>query len=146
MKLLIPWMAALAFSAILPKSARADDPNDILIVVNAASGGGSMTVSDVRDLFLKKRTSWANGVKAVPVNAVEGSALRAAFRSKVLGMTASEERAYWQERKIKAGESVPPEFGDTLRAVFKMRGAIGYIFRSQFREGTAKILLVVPAR
>lgn len=134
-------LAAFAASAV----AAAESPNDILIVANTASGGGSLSVTDVRDMFLKKRSSWGNGVKVAPLNAVEGSALRTAFRAKVLGMTAGEERAYWQERKIKAGEAVPPEFGDTLRAVFKLKGAIGYVLRSQFKAGTAKVLLVIPA-
>ena len=145
MRLAIPIIGILALSVLQGPLARAESPNDILIVANTASGGGSMSVSDVRDLFLKKRSSWGNGVKVAPLNAVEGSALRAVFRSKVLGMTGAEEQAYWQERKIKAGESVPPEFGDTLRAVFKLRGAIGYVLRSQFRAGTAKVLLVIPA-
>jgi ABC-type phosphate transport system substrate-binding protein len=145
MKLALPVIVVLAAWVMSSSPARANSPNDILIVANNAAGGGSLSISDVRDMFLKKRASWSNGAKIMPVNAPEGSSLRTAFRSKVLGMTSAAEQAYWQERKIKAGESVPPEFGDTLRAVFKMKGAIGYVLRSQFKEGTAKVLLVIPA-
>lgn len=145
MRIAISIIVGLAAVALYAARAVAESPNDILIVANTASGGGSLSVSDVKDMFLKKRSSWGNGVKVAPLNAVEGSALRRAFRTRVLGMTEADERAYWQERKIKAGESVPPEFGDTLRAVFKLRGAIGYVLRSQFKAGTAKVLLVVPA-
>jgi hypothetical protein len=91
-------------------------------------------------------TCWSSGAKVVPLNVTNGSGLRDDFRARVLGMTSAQEQSYWQERKIKAGESTPSEFGDTLRAVFKLRGAIGYVYRSQFKEGTAKVLLVIPAR
>jgi ABC-type phosphate transport system substrate-binding protein len=123
----------------------AESPKDILIVANSAAGVNKVSLADVRDMFLKKRTSWPGGAKVVPVNINDGNGLRNDFRAKVLGMTSAQEKAYWQERKIKAGESTPSEFGDTLRAVFKLRGAIGYVYRSQFKEGTAKVLLVIPA-
>jgi ABC-type phosphate transport system substrate-binding protein len=136
---------AVALWLALPAAALADNPKDILIVANTAAGAGKVSLAEIRDMFLKKRTTWPGGAKIVPVNVNDGSGLRSDFRSKVLGMTAAEERSYWQERKIKAGESTPSEFGDTLRAVFKLRGAIGYVYRSQFKEGTAKVLLVIPA-
>ena len=155
MKFATPLAAALVVGLMLPSMALAQkstpsmplaqNPWDILIVANAAAGATKLSLADVRDMFLKKRTSWPGGTKVVPVNVTDGSGLRNDFRAKVLGMTSAQEKAYWQERKIKAGESTPSEFGDTLRAVFKLRGAIGYVYRSQFKEGTAKVLLVIPA-
>jgi len=145
MRFATPLAAALVLWLALPAAALAENPNDILIVANAAAGADRLSLAEVRDMFLKKRTSWPAGAKVVPVNVTDGSGLRKDFRAKVLGMTSEQEKSYWQERKIKAGESTPSEFGDTLRAVFKLRGAIGYVYRSQFKEGTAKVLLVIPA-
>jgi ABC-type phosphate transport system substrate-binding protein len=145
MKFATPFAAALVIGLALPSLARAENPKDILIVANAAAGVTELSLADVRDMFLKKRTSWPGGTKVVPVNVTDGSGLRNDFRAKVLSMTSAQEQSYWQERKIKAGESTPSVFGDTLRAVFKLRGAIGYVYRSQFKEGTAKVLLVIPA-
>jgi len=144
MRFATPIAAVLALCIAAPAVVHAESPKDILIIANPAAGASKVTVADVRDMFLKKRTSWPGGAKVVPVNVTE-SGLRNDFRAKVLKMSAAEERSYWQERKIKAGESTPSEFGDTLRAVFKMRGAISYVYRSQFKEGTAKVLLVIPA-
>jgi ABC-type phosphate transport system substrate-binding protein len=145
MKLAATLAAALVVGLLLPTLARAESPKDILIVANAAAGVDKLSLADVRDMFLKKRASWPSGAKVVPVNVTDGSGLRNDFRAKVLGMSQSQEQSYWQERKIKAGESTPSEFGDSLRAVFKLRGAIGYVYRSQFKAGTAKVLLVIPA-
>jgi hypothetical protein len=145
MKLARTFAAALVLGLALPSLARAENPKDILIVANAAAGVSKLSLADVRDMFLKKRTSWPSGTKVVPLNVTDGSDLRNDFRARVLGMSGAQEQSYWQERKIKAGESTPSEFGDTLRAVFKLRGAIGYVYRSQFKEGTAKVLLVIPA-
>lgn len=145
MRIATTLAAALVIALALPSLASAESQSDILIVANPSADAGRLSLADVRDMFLKKRTSWPSGAKVVPLNVTDGSRLRNDFRNKVLGMTSEEEKSYWQERKIKAGESTPSEFGDTLRAVFKMRGAIGYVYRSQFKEGTAKVLLVIPA-
>jgi hypothetical protein len=60
-------------------------------------------------------------------------------------MSVSEERSYWQNSKIKRGVSEPRAFGNVLKAVFKLRGAVSYVYRSQYKAGAAKIVLVIPA-
>jgi hypothetical protein len=138
--------SAVSLLVILaPGKARAEGPNDILIVANSSVPQGSASLADVRDIFLKRRVTWPSGDKATPVHAVEGP-LREAFCRLVLGMSPAEEKTYWQERQIKYGVAAPPEFGNTLKAVFKLRGAVSYLYRSQFRAGTATVLLVVPAK
>ncbi len=138
-------VTVLAFVLAVAPVARAESPRDILVVVNRASTVDSVTIDELRDVFLKKRASWRSGGKTTPVNASEGSSLREDFRKRVLNMSSSAEKSYWQKRKIKAGESRPAEFENTLRAVFKLRGAVSYVYRSQFKEGTARVVLVLPA-
>ena len=59
-------------------------------------------------------------------------------------MTPAEEQSYWQEQKIRKGLTPPAEFASTLKAVFSVKGAVSYVFRKQFKEGVAKVLLIIP--
>ncbi len=126
-------------------SARADKPNDILVVVNLSVKIKELTVEDARDYFLKKKYSWPGGKKAIAVNAKANKLLRTDFREKVLNMTTGDEIRYWQQRQIKFAETHPPEFSNTLKAVFKLKGAISYVYRSDYKEKVSKIVLVIPA-
>ena len=144
-----PETAVLAtiLSAIVlcPIQARAQNPTDILIIVNKSSKIKQISMDELRDIFLLKRNSWKNGGKVIPIHNREGSESRAAFRKRILNMSSSQEKTYWQERKIKAGVTAPVDFGNTQKAVFKLKGAVSYVYRSQFKEGATKIIMVVPA-
>ena len=129
----------------LPSQASADDPNDIIVIANSSVKANSITKDELRDIFLKKRTSWSNSGNVKPINASDGSPLRARFCEAVLQMTPEEEKRYFQEEKIKNGVTEPNSFSNTQKAVFKLRGSISYVFRSEFKEGVAKKLLVIPA-
>lgn len=146
MRQLTMAIAVLSLLLAAPFSVSAENPQDILIIVNKSSSVKSASVDELRDVFLKKRSSWSGGDKVIPVHASEGSTLREDFRRRVLNMSSGDEKNYWQEKKIKSGDSKPAEFGDTQRAVFKLRGAVSYVYRSQFKEGSANVVLVVPAR
>lgn len=125
-------------------TARAESPNDILVIASPAIKVKSITVEDLRDMFLKKRTNWSSGEKVVPLNVADNAKLREEFRNAVLEMSPSEEQSYWQIRKIKEGDSDPPALGNVLKAVFKLRGAVSYIYRSQYKAGVTNVLLVLP--
>jgi len=131
---------------LLPGSAIADNPNDILVIANTNIEDKSLSIYELKDFFLKRRTNWESGDKAIPLNAPEGSELREDFRSRVLNLSASEEQSYWQERIVKSGVSGPAEFSNPLKAVFRLKGSLGYVYRSQYREGVVKVLLVIPVK
>ncbi len=145
MKQILLLAVLVAVFLILPNGARAENPNDILIVVNKGVKQDSITPGELKNLFLKDKTTWRDGQKVVPVHAPGGSAVRKAFVSRILGMSIEDEKIFWQKRKIKTGKVKPVEFGNSLKAVFKLRGSISYVFRSQYREGVVKIVLVLPA-
>jgi hypothetical protein len=132
-------------SLLLPRFAAADDPDDILIIANPSAQASGISLDDIRSIFLKKRANWPRGGNAVPINARKGSALRGEFVQRVLNMTLAEESNYWKDEQIKSGLTEPAEFSNVLKAVFKLRGSIGYVYRSEYREGVAKILYVLKA-
>jgi len=146
-KHLILNLMALFLSLITaPAEGQADDPGDILIVANKSVRVSSITVNEAKNLFLQKRTQWPGGAKAIPINAPQKAEIRAHFDERVLSMSLEDELVYWYKKKIQTGSSAPPEFTNPLKAVFRLKGAVGYVFRSQYREGVAKILLVLPAQ
>lgn len=123
--------------------ANANSPDDLLIVGHRSVNADSISVGELRAIFLKQRSRFSAGGKAMPIHAKPGSALRKAFQLKVLAMDASAEKKYWQDQKIKDGSNAPIELSDTLRAVFSMRGGISYCFRKHYKAGTSKILLTL---
>jgi hypothetical protein len=143
----IRFLAATAMLLFLALSgpAAAENGQDILVVANRSVNAETISVADLRELFLKKRLHHSDGSKAIPVHAPDGSAVRQAFCARVLEMSPAEEARYWQSAKIRSGKAPPPVFGNTLRAIFNMKGSIGYVYRSQYKEGVVKILLEIPA-
>lgn len=138
-------LALISFAALtIPSSGRADGDDDaLLIIANNGVKESTITASEVKQIFLKQRASWRSGGKVTPINAKPGSPERAAFLKKVLGMNASEETSYWQDQKIKKGLTPPPEFANTPKAVFSLKGSIGYCLKSAYRPGTVKVLLTL---
>ncbi len=143
-RLLSVFVAAVLMTLV--GAASAESPNDILIVINNAVPQNSITVGELKNLFLKEKTNWSSGGKVVPIHASAGSRLRKDFVNRVLGMNPSDEKIFWRERKIKTGKVSPVEFGNTLKAVFKLRGSVSYVYRFQYKKTVAKVVLVLPAQ
>ncbi len=137
---------ALALATLLLSSpvALAEDPRDILVVANQGTPGDSITLATLRNLFLKIRVQWEDGTKVTAINDKADTVLRAAFQARVLEMTGAQEESYWQEQRIKSNLTPPPEMPNRLKAVFKVKGAVSYVYRGEFKAGAAKVLLVLP--
>lgn len=123
--------------------ARAEGPNDLLIVASKSLTADSSDASEIKAVFLKNKTA-IGGDTVFPLNAKSDSELRAAFRKRVLKMSEEKERGFWEDEKVKKGVEPPPEVPATLKAVFSKSGSVSYVFRKDFKEGTAKILATFP--
>ncbi len=139
-------LSVLGMLIVLPSStAHAEGPQDILIIANNSIPLKSISVGELRNIFLKKRTKWNGGLNAVPIHHPRSAKLRQEFNRIVLKMSLQEEKKYWENQKIKKGITPPPAFGKPLRAVFGLKGSVGYIYRSDYLEGVSKIILVIPS-
>jgi hypothetical protein len=130
---------------VAPNPSAADSPDDIIVFVNISITESKINIDDLKNYFLKRKTRWKKGGKVIPVNAKAGTALRKDFLDRALGMTSEAEESYWNERRIQIGVSNPPEFSNIQKAVFKIRGAIGYVYRSEYKKGVTKVVLVIPS-
>ncbi len=143
---LFPWIAfGVLIALFTPSNGFADDPNDILIVVNKRVKQTKLSTGEIKNIFLKLTTRWKGGAKIIPINAREGTLLRKEFLRAVVNMTGAQEKDYWHDRKIRVGVSKPPEFSHTQKAVFKLKGSIGYVYRSEHKNDVTEVVLVIPA-
>ena len=139
-------LAALCIQNLAAEAvAQTDSPDDILVVANNSVSASSVSLTVIRDLFLKIRKEWRAGENATPVNAKDEQ-LRSDFRKRVLSMDLTAEQRHWEDVKVKFGQSEPPSFANNLKAVFKLKGAVSYLYRKDYKEGVAKVILVVPAK
>lgn len=141
------FLACLPSIDLLNERAQAavKSPNDILVVANKSVTSSSITVGELRSIFLKQKKHWNSGDKAIPVHAKVGTRLRSAFIRAILEMDIREEHDYWEAQRVRYALSPPPEFNNILKAVFHLRGSVSYIFRKDFKEGVVDVLLVIPA-
>jgi hypothetical protein len=143
-KMLFLLIGAIAVM-IAPKPSAADSPDDIIVFVNNSVPVSKMNIDELKNLFLKRKIRWGRGDKVIPIHAKAGTTLRKDFLQRALGMTLEKEKSYWNERRIQSGVSKPAEFSSIQKAVFKIKGAIGYVYRSDYKKGVTKIVMVIPS-
>lgn len=133
----------LGFS-LKPHVSHAQSPDDIVIIVNKNVSVNYMSIEELKQIFLGKKSTWRNGNKIVCINAKSHSAIRKTFRKKVLEMTAKEELTYWETEKVRRQISPPMELSSTPKAVFKLKNTISYAYRKDVPQKFVKALLVIP--
>jgi len=122
----------------------AESPNDLVVIVNKSSPMKDLSLDELRQIFLKRKTSWRNGESIVCINAQGADPLRELFREKVLEMSKSEESEYWQKEKVRKQLSAPAEMGNVAKAVFRLKNAVAYAYRKDIPEGVVKVVLIIP--
>lgn len=137
------FVALIIATIAIPISA--EQPDDILIVANVNVPQEELSEIEVRSIFLGQRQTWSSGQRIVAVNAKAGTELRRQFQDHIIDMSPRKEASYWEDQKIRHGFAPPVQFSNPLKAVFSLKGAISYIHRKDFKEGVAKVLLVVPS-
>lgn len=127
------------YASVSGSLARAESPNDLLVIANKSVTVSSASTAELRTVFLKKRRN-LSGVNVLPINCSSTDSARKVFRQKVLGMNEAQEAKYWEDEKIKSGKTKPPEIGAILKAVYKLKNSVGYVFRKDYKPGLVKVL------
>jgi ABC-type phosphate transport system substrate-binding protein len=129
---LVLWPAALlALLVALDAGQAVAEPSPAFrIVVNPNNPITSAPDEMLIDIFLKKRTEWADGETVRPVDLKAESGVRRAFSDSVLHRSVAAVKSYWQQ-VIFSGRGVPPPELESDDAVVdyvtKHRGAVGYV-------------------
>jgi ABC-type phosphate transport system substrate-binding protein len=141
--------AALAIALVLLAAglglaglARADD-GDFQIIVHPDNPATSLDRGFLRDVYLKKATSWRGGEVARPVDLPAGR-VRDRYTQTVLRKTRAQLRSYWNQQ-IFSGKGVPPPAADSPAAVIAYvrshPGAVGYVPAGADVAGTKVVRL-----
>ena len=106
------------------------NPEKFKIIVNKSNSVKSISSDDLKKIFLKKETMWADDTKIYPVDLNESSKTRENFTNEIHGKKVAAIKAYWQ-KQIFTGRGVPPpeksSDKEVLEYVDKNEGAIGYV-------------------
>jgi len=118
-------LASIALAAAL--SAAADEP--FRVIVNPGNAAAGISLHELSQLFLKKKTRWPSGEVVQPVEPGD-ERLRARFAEKVHRKSLNAVKAYWNQ-VIFSGRDVPPvekpSDDDVAAYVRANAGAVGYV-------------------
>jgi ABC-type phosphate transport system substrate-binding protein len=140
--LLAAGIMACLFAA--PQSAYAGDA--LVVVVNSANPVESVSMSELKKLFLSDRSRWETGKAVAPVMLGPGSAERVAFLKSVCGMNDEDFSKYFLQAAFTGKSATPPKDVTSAAAlksfVAASPGAIGFVKASDFGSGDAGIKAV----
>jgi hypothetical protein len=95
-----------------------------------------------RQLYLKDKRDWSEGVASKPFGPKKGSPMYYAFLNNVLEMTEAQLAMHWMALKQKSGETPPREVrSDRIlkRLISKYQGSFGVLRKSQVTTSDPKL-------
>lgn len=114
-----------------------------VVVIGNPAGPDSITLDQVRDIYLNRSKALPGGQRAVPYELAEGNATRDAFHSAVTGRSNAQLKAFWSQQ-VFTGKGQPPQEVGTEAAmkssVASTPGSIGYIDAAEV-DGSVKVIL-----
>jgi ABC-type phosphate transport system substrate-binding protein len=136
--LVLPSIGLLAAGVLLSVSTRAvqaaGDP--IVVIVNAANPVDSLTVGELKKLFLSDRSHWDTGKAVAPVMVIAGSPERTAFLKIVCGMSDGDFAKYFLQAAFTGKSATAPKevggFASVKSFVASSPGAIGFVKAMDF--------------
>ena len=115
-----------------------------VVIVNNANPVQSLSVLELRRIFMKQSRMWPHGEPVVPVDWDSTHYLRSVFSKDVLDRSVREMQEYWVQQSMTAGLT-PPSTQRSARAVLRfvasVPGAISYVPPSEADE-TVRIVPV----
>ena len=140
---------ALALSFTIAAGRAVADGEDIVVIVNRASGVGPMNRSQLSSLFKARSSEFPGGGRATAVNLPPENPARQDFDLAVLGMKPDEVERFWLDSKIRSGVGSPRKLSGPAAVVRFVGGeetAIGYVPGSDARDAGGSIRVVARVR
>jgi ABC-type phosphate transport system substrate-binding protein len=116
-----------------------------VVIVNNANPVTSLSMVELRRIFMKQSRMWPHGEPMVPVDWDSTHYMRSVFSKDVLNRTVREMQEYWVQQSMTQGVT-PPSTQRSARAVLRfvasVPGAISYVPPSEVDE----TVRVVPVK
>lgn len=115
---------------------------DIFVIVNPGNTVSSLSLSELKSIYLMKKRTWNTGRSIAPVYLVDQAA-RFSFSEKVFGQKPNWIEKYYLKRSL-TGKGQPPKTvatdKDVVSYVSSNRDAIGYVLST---DSSVKIVLTI---
>ena len=138
---IFPFVAAIVLIASIHALA-----GDVKIVANASVRADSVTVAELRSVFLQDRRSLSDGSHVEPVLA-KGGTVHEAFLRQYVGKSDDDLRTYYRTL-VFTGTGTMPKFLDSdaeiIRYVARTKGAIGYVSNDSPTPGVKVLPIAQP--
>lgn len=113
----------------------------IVVIVNSSNPVDSLTMGDLKKIFLSERSRWDTGKAVAPVMVAAGAAERTAFLKAVCGMSDADFGKYFLQAAFTGKSATPPKEVGSSQAlkgvVATSPGAIGFVKAGDFhRDGS----------
>ena len=119
----------------------------IAIVVGNASPIHGVTIDALREVYLRRRRIWRDGVAALPVNLPADAPLRRLFSTRVLGRLPEDLESHWSRLAFEGVR--PPAVLQSPQAVCAYVGvepaAIGYLPHGAEDAASCRVLFTIDA-
>jgi ABC-type phosphate transport system substrate-binding protein len=129
---------------LLPSVWAADDT--VIVIVNSANPVESLSVGELKKLFLSDRSRWDTGKSVAPVIPGSGAAARTAFLKTVCGMNDADFKKYFVQAAFEGKDVTPPKevssAKDVKTVVAGSPGGIGIVPASEFSAGDSGVKAV----
>jgi len=125
--------------------AQAAVAEELAVIVNAANPSSTMDAKAVKAHYLRTLAAWSSGEKVRPVDHGE-AALRAAFVSKVLGMSTTDLERYFLEKQYASADNPPtkaPDDASVIKLVKAFKGGIGFVSKEAAAAAGADVKVVL---
>jgi len=123
-------VAALTVVLFALPGLQAQQAPAFVVIVNKANPVKTLTVVELRRIFMKQTRMWSHAESIVPVDWDATSPHREAFSRQVLGRSVREMGDYWVQQSVTQGLA-PPSTQRSARALLRfiasVSGAIGYL-------------------
>ncbi len=123
-------IAAVGILLLLWTTSPAAEAPSFVVVVNKANPVKSLTVVELRRIFMKQTRMWPHAESMVPVDWDATSEIRQAFSQQVLNRSVREMAEFWVQQSVTQGLA-PPSTQKSSRAVLRfvasVAGAVSYV-------------------
>ncbi|MBI1824165.1 MAG: hypothetical protein HY200_03700 [Nitrospirae bacterium] len=120
---------------------------EIAVVVNEQAPLSSITLSELKDIYLGEKAFWGS-VKIKPLDQEGEKPVRTGFLTTILKTTAESYDSYWTKKLFQDGGVSPGKkksSGEVLDAVSQDVGAIGYVYKDEI-SGKAGIKVIFTSK
>lgn len=142
-RIVLGLVLAAFIGMMLPGSAITYAGEDVVIIANKDVPAGSISGSELKKIFLAKKTEWGNGSNLEFVT-LSGGGVHELFLKTYLSKSPSQFQRYFRTLVFTGKGTAPQSFsteGEVVSFVTSTGGAIGYVSAGT-STGSAKVLNV----